>query len=297
MGKNCFFKDFEEFTKEINFDFSKHSTIGVGGVARVAFYPEDDTQLKLLINRLKEKEIGYIVVGNMSNVLPSDKPSEKAIICTKKMVSSQIGEKIYFSAGIMSGCLLRACRYAQKSGAEFLAGIPCTLGGALYMNAGVNGQYIADIVDRVVVYRDGEVIVLKAEECGYAYKHSLFMQTKDIILGVFLRLTDSDVKSIRENETEYLKRRSGLPKGKSMGCVFKNVESNDERISAGIYIDRAGLKGARCGGAYVSQEHANFIINNGSATAQDIRLLIEHIKQEVYAKYQIVLQEEIRYLE
>lgn len=297
MGKNCFFDDFEEFTKEINFDFSKHSTIGVGGVAKIAFYPEDETRLKLLINRLKEKEIGYIVVGNMSNVLPSDKPSGKAIISTKKMIASQIGQKTYFSAGIMSGCLLRACRYAQKSGVEFLAGIPCTLGGALYMNAGVNGRYIAEIVDKVVVYRDGEVIELKTEECGYAYKNSLFMQTNDIILGAFLRLTDSDIKSIREQEIEYLKRRSCLPKGKSMGCVFKNVEVNGERMSAGMYIDRAGLKGARCGGAYVSQEHANFIINDGSATAIDICSLISHIKQEVYARYQIVLQEEIRYLE
>ena len=296
MG-NIFYNRYEEFTKEINFDFSKHSSIGVGGVARIAFYPKDQMQLKELLARLKEEEVGYIVIGNMTNVLPPDKPSDKLIICTKKMTHFETENKMFFDAGIKSGNLLRICCNAGKSGAEFLAGIPCTLGGALYMNAGVNGRYISEIVDEVFIYHDGEMIALKAQECAFDYKNSLFMRTKDVILGATLRLVDSNKETIKAQENVYLKRRAHLPKGKSMGCVFKNTRINGERVSAGKWIEKAGLKGVRCGGAYVSMEHANFIINDNHATVKDIKTLIAHIKQEVYRQYQIVLEEEIQYLE
>ncbi len=294
MGKYSF-SNYDSFTKVEDFDFSKQSSIGVGSIAKMAFYPTDAQQIKELMLRLKSDGFKHIVLGNLTNVLPPDKDLEKVVISTKKMVESRIGKQVYVSAGVMSGCLLKACRYAQKSGVEFLAGIPCTLGGALYMNAGVNGRYIAEIVENVFVYRDGEMITLSQSECQYAYKKSVFMGNDDIILGATLRLADSDEKTIRANEKNYLERRSHLPKGKSMGCVFKNPI--DKGKSAGAWIEQAGLKGVRIGGAYVAAEHANFIINDGSATAQEIRQLIEYIKERVKIKCGIELHEEIRYLE
>ena len=296
MGEYLF-SGYMDFTKEEFFDFSKHSSIGVGGVARVAFYPKSTEEIKQLVSRLKRDDLKHIVLGNLTNVLPPDETLEKVVISTKKLVESRIGEQVYVSAGVTSACLLKACRYAKKSGAEFLAGIPCTIGGALYMNAGVNGRYIAEIVESVDVYRDGEIIKLSVNDCKYAYKQSVFMQNNDVILGATLCLTDSDEKHIAAQIGEYIERRKHLPKGKSMGCVFKNPLSQNTKISAGEWIEKSGLKGARCGGAYVSNQHANFIINDGGATSKDVKELIKLIKERVLSQHNIRLEEEIAYLE
>ena len=213
------------------------------------------------------------------------------------MIDSRFGSQVFVAAGLTSGRLLNACRCARKSGVEFLAGIPCTLGGAIYMNAGVRGRYIADIVENVLVYRDGQVEVLSVYECEYAYKSSVFMHTKDVILGATLRLKGSEEEKIRATEEEYWRLRKHLPKGRSMGCVFKNVFQNGVMTSAGEWIEKAGLKGKCCGDAYVSEQHANFIINMGNAKSRDIHSLIQIIKKEVYQQFGITLQEEIQYLE
>ena len=210
----------------------------------------------------------------------------------KKLVDVQIGKDTYVSAGAKSSEFLRACRYARKSGAEFLAGIPCTLGGALYMNAGVSGEYIAEIVKSVRVLRDGHIIDLPVEECKYSYKNSVFMERKDVILGATLCLTDASERNITEKEKYYLERRAHLPKGKSMGCVFKNPIGT----TAGALIEGAGLKGLRVGGAKVSEKHANFIINEQNATAEEIKSLISLIKNAVKSQYGTELSEEIQYL-
>ena len=158
------------------------------------------------------------------------------------------------------------------------------------MNAGVSGQYVADVVESVLVYRNGESRLLSKAECGYAYKKSVFMQNGDVIVGAALSLAKADEREIIERESYYEKRRAHLPKGRSMGCVFKNPEG----AYAGDLIEKSGLKGLRVGGAFVSKEHANFIINDGSCSAQDIETLIAIIKNAVLAQYGIALEEEIR---
>lgn len=280
------------FLTERPFDLKKHSSIGVGGRARLAVYPTSEQECLLLIGRLQETDISYYVVGNMTNILPMDGETETVIVCMKKLVDVQIGKDTYVSAGAKSSEFLRACRYARKSGAEFLAGIPCTLGGALYMNAGVSGEYIAEIVKSVRVLRDGHIIDLPVEECKYSYKHSVFMERKDVILGATLRLKDASERNITEKEKYYLERRAHLPKGKSMGCVFKNPIGT----TAGALIEGAGLKGLRVGGAKVSEKHANFIINEQNATAEEIKSLISLIKNAVKSQYGTELSEEIQYL-
>ena len=281
-----------EIKTQTPFDLAKHSTIGIGGKAKLAFYPKTIEEVCLVVSTLQTFEADYCIVGNMSNILPPDNPKDKIIVCLKELVGAQIGESGFALAGTNSGTLLRACRYARRSGVEFLAGIPCTLGGALYMNAGVNGKYIADVVQSVTILRDGQIKKLSIEECDYSYKHSVFMQNKDVILGAELRLKEESERCISETEKEYLKRRSHLPKGKSMGCVFKNLNG----FSAGKLIEEAGLKGIRHGNVYIAEEHANFIINGGKACEKDVRELIEKIKEIVYIKFGVMLEEEIRYL-
>jgi UDP-N-acetylmuramate dehydrogenase len=202
-----------------------------------------------------------------------------------------MGEAPLAYAGVSSGELLRACKKHGKLGAEFLAGIPCTVGGAAYMNAGVGGRYFSEIVRSVIVYEDGCLRTYPKEECGYAYKRSRFM-SGGVILGVVLELKDGSPRLVQEEMERWQQRRAHLPKGRSMGCVFKNPEGE----VAGKLIEGAGLKGLRIGGAVVSEQHANFIMNDKNATTSDVRSLIVKIQQAVYQKYGVRLKEEIEYL-
>ena len=285
------FESYKEFSQETPFSFSRHTTIGCGGNASRAFYPKNVTQFTTLLSKLQKDEIPYCILGNGSNVLPLDSDQEKVVISTKGLTAMFLTENGVFAyAGVTSAALLRFCQMNLYSGVEFLQGIPCTMGGALFMNAGVSGDYIADVVQNVLVYRDGKTRLLSKMECGYAYKKSVFMQNGDVIIGAALSLTRADEAEIEEKEKVYAVRRSHLPKGKSMGCVFKNPEG----AFAGELIERSGLKGLKIGGARVSNQHANFIINESGATARDIESLIDIIKNAVFAQYGVRLEEEIR---
>ena len=286
------FADYSNFTSKEPFDFKKNSAIGCGGEAAIAFYPESVEEVAALIEKLNKDGIKYHVLGNLSNVLPPDGFLPFAVIHTKKLVGMAFGETVFAYAGTTSGALLRACRREKRGGAEFLSGIPCTIGGALYMNAGADGKYVAEIVENVLVLREGKKRILSLEECQYSYKKSLFMENEDVILGASLRLERTTEEDIAKREAYYQKRRLHLPKGKSMGCVFKNPQGS----FAGALIEGCGLKGMRIGGAQISKEHANFIINDKGATSTDVRSLITLAKNAVYSQYGICLEEEIRYL-
>lgn len=275
---------------ESPFDFTRHSTIGCGGFAHLAYYPQNEEEVLYLLSTIQDD---WIAVGNLSNVLPFDEGTKKTVICTKKLTEiREEREGIFVAAGVTSGALLRYMKDVGYTGAEFFAGIPCTLGGMLYMNGGAGGKYVAEIVKSVRVIRNGKVLNLPVSDCEYAYKHSVFMRTNDFILGALLRLEKSDKQAVEGEIHRWYSKRAHLPKGKSMGCVFKNPQGG----SAGALIEGAGLKGARVGGAKVSELHANFIINDKNATAKDICLLIQKIKAAVYTKYGVILEEEIRYI-
>ena len=279
--------------KETPFDYAKGSSIGCGGSAPVAFYPKSVEELILLVNDLQQKGVPFTVLGNLTNVLPPDGESKTWVISTKKLTKIERTDGGVFAlAGVTSGLLLKKCKSLNLSGAEFLEGIPCTLGGALYMNAGVSGKYIAEITQSVTVLRAGKLVVLEKNDCNYAYKSSVFMRTNDVIVGALLRLEESSEETILERTAYYREKRAHLPKGKSMGCAFKNPTG----LVAGKLIEGAGLKGLRVGGAVVSTQHANFIINDKNATSTHIKTLIMLIKNAVFAQYKIRLEEEIRYL-
>jgi len=276
-----------------DFNCSKRSTIGTGGKAPYAFYPQSIKELIKLIDFFEEENVPFVAFGRMSNVLPPDGVFDKAVIMTTKLTGIEFTKNVFCEAGTTVGAFLRACGEHSKTGAEFLAGIPCTIGGALYMNAGVKGNYISDIVKKVLVYRQGKLSILPKKACGYGYKKSIFMEDGSIILGAELALEDGEKGQIEETIKDVLRSRTCLPRGKSMGCIFKNPLGD----SAGRLIEGAGLKGLRIGGASVSTVHANFIINDGNATSEEIKKLILIIKNAVYAQYKIGLEEEIRIIE
>ena len=291
--QNRFF-NYSDFTQEKPFSFAENSSIGCGGEAKICFCPKSVAELTALINRLKKDGIAYYILGNLTNVLPPDGTTERVIIRTKNLNGIAVtGNGVFVYAGGNAGALLSVCRREKLSGAEFLNGIPCTIGGALYMNAGAGGRYIDEIVESVLVLRDGKTKLLTKADCNYAYKHSAFMESGDVILGGALRLQKATADEISANEKYFAERRKHLPKGRSMGCVFKNPKN----AFAGDLIEKSGFKGMRIGGAKVSEEHANFIINDNGATAGEIRSLITIIKNGVFAQYGVRLEEEIRYLE
>lgn len=283
---------FPDLCLESPCSWKKHTTVGCGGDARAGVFPRSFTELIAVVDALQSGGYAYRVLGNGSNVLPGDGRSETAFVFTKLLSFCSFSSIPLAYAGTTAKAFLDACEECGKSGAEFLDGIPCTMGGAAYMNAGAAGRYLSEVVHSVIVYRKGELHSYLKDDCAYAYKSSRFMSDDGVILGVTFDLLDAPKEEIQEKRKFYRARRSGLPKGRSMGCVFKNPDGD----SAGRLIDGAGLKGMKIGGAYVSTEHANFIINDGYATSRDVKELITVIKNAVYQQYKIRLEEEIRYL-
>ena len=134
--------------------------------------------------------------------------------------------------------------------------------------------------------------MLSKEECGYAYKQSVFMKDKSVVLGASFLLEEADGETVARRRGEYVAARKKLPKGRSMGCVFKNPPGE----FAGKLIEGAGLKGLQVGGAVISEKHANFILNEGGATAADVHALVNLAKNAVFSQYGVELEEEIRYI-
>lgn len=294
MTEKHFLDGYASFPYEKPFPFSRHSSIGCGGKARCAFYPQTEGQLVELVSRLRVDGIRYYTVGNLTNVLPPDNDIDAVLISTKRLLSAQAAATgLYVGAGVNSGMFLRLCKTYGLGGAEFFAGIPCTMGGALFMNAGAAGEYIAPLVGGVKVFDGKKIITLSPSECRYEYKKSVFMQEDLLILGGTLRLPEMQEEEMVKRTQYFMQKRAHLPKGKSMGCVFKNPPNG----AAGKYIEGAGLKGLRIGGAHVSEKHANFIINDLGAKSSDIRALITFMKNAVLAQYNIRLEEEIRYIQ
>lgn len=274
-----------------NFSFSRNTTYGLGGNAPVVYYPKNLIEARRAVDDLNARNQEYFVIGNGSNVLASDYGFSGAVVSTKYLSGIiNIGDRLLCLAGTKTGALLAYCKRHNLSGLEYLNGIPATVGGAAYMNAGVGSDCIGNDIISVTVY-DGKTRVLSHEMCDFGYRRSTMRGINALILSITVKINATTSKEI-ERRTDYFKsRRSHLPKGKSCGCVFKNPSG----ISAGLLIDGAGCKGMSAGGAHVSREHANFIINDGG-TAKDVRALIEAVRSRVYEKFGILLREEVVYI-
>ena len=295
--KLLFSPEIENVRHEHDYSFREHSSMGVGGIAKTAFFPKKISELCAVVSRLKELDIPYRVLGNTTNSLPCEGESGKVAIFTTDMTSVQVdGDRVFALAGTTTSSLLDVCERYGKSGVEFLEGIPATVGGATFMNAGACGKRIDGAIEKVLVYKDGKIREMQKKDCDFSYKHSVFMQEETIILGATFLLETCDEEDVAKNRQYYRDLRKKLPVGKSLGCIFKNPQGEGQK-SAGQLIEGAGLKGLRRGGAFVSREHANFIINQGDATTDDILSLINLIKSAVFSQYGVRLEEEIRYLD
>lgn len=274
---------------ERDFSFAAHTSIGCGGIAAACARPADAAELCKLLAFLGREAVPYCFLGAGNNVLPADGFFDGVVICFSRMngIASD-GLGIVCGAGVSAGKLLRFAEERGIGGLEFLTGIPASVGGAAVMNAGVREGHLADVVFTVTGIQNGEIREFSREECKFSEKYSIF-QGGIAVTGVYLRGTRSTAEEIRKKRQDFSEKRKRLPKGKSMGCVFVNPAG----MSAGALIEDCGLKGLRVGNAYVSEAHANFIINGGAASAE-IEALISMVKERVFRKTGILLREEIK---
>lgn len=286
---------FPDMIYECPFSFCRHTTVGIGGSAPLGVYPKSSEEFAKVVCFLRLENIPYVILGNGSNILVSDKGFQGVAICTRKADAVEIGKDNLFIEAECGASVSRVLSFAAENGLDglsFLAGIPATMGGIVYMNAGAQGKYIESVLQCAEVLLEGKRVWLSAQDCRYSYKNSRFMHEDIILFKCVLRCSPSDPATVLKKYREILLMRNLLPKGKSLGCVFKNLPG----ISAGQLIEKCGLKGLRCGDAVVSARHANFIMNDSRATAEEYRSLINKVKQRVFSETGMVLTEEIRYI-
>ncbi|MDE6597281.1 MAG: UDP-N-acetylmuramate dehydrogenase [Clostridia bacterium] len=277
---------------EVNFSFAKNTTYGCGGCAKIAYFPTDINQAIFVYDYLVKENIKFVTLGNGSDVLASDGGFDGAVISTKNLKGIvPISENSLFCfAGTTVSELLKYCVLNGCGGLEYLAGIPASVGGLLYMNGGAFNKHIGDNTLSVKFY-DGNLHDLSNKKCKFGHKYSTMQDINSLIIGAELIFEPKTGDRVKKDIDLILTARGSQPKGKSCGCVFKNYGE----ISAGKIIDEAGLKGLSNGGAKVSEEHANFIINCGNKSA-DVYKLIKEVKRRVYDSFGVCLEEEVVYI-
>lgn len=282
---------------KINEPMSKHTTFKLGGVADVLVMPESLEELIAVLGYAKERKIPVTVIGNGSKILVLDGGIRGIVIkLASKFAKVQFdGECVKALAGVTLPYISRRAKAESLSGLEFACGIPATLGGAIFQNAGAYDGDMASVVEEVTYLDENlNLVTKKNEDLGFGYRNSFFKKNKDkgyVIVSAVLRLHKGDVEEIeckiREN-TE--KRASKQPlEYPSAGSVFKRPDG----YFVGKLVEDAGLKGKVIGNAQVSEKHSGFIVNKGNATAKDVVELIEYIKAQIFDKFGVKLEEEI----
>ncbi|MFV0480034.1 MAG: UDP-N-acetylmuramate dehydrogenase [Anaerorhabdus sp.] len=293
--ENKQYMELSRFCKvEQDVPLSRMTTLRIGGIARYVAYPESMLELDQIVCMAQEMKLPIKVIGKGSNLLCSDEVYEGIVICLGQPLTEFYFDKEECVAQA-GGSLIALAYEAMKhslSGLEFAAGIPGTLGGATFMNAGAYKNSMKDIIDEVMVYRDHKFEWMKKEECDFQYRHSIFQDNPDwIIVAVRLKLklsNKNDIESIMSDRRERRMKAQPL-EFPSAGSIFRNLET----ISAWEIIDQLGYRGKRHGGALVSPKHVNFIVNENCSTAQEFLELIEMIQMDAKEKMGYDLKTEV----
>lgn len=299
---------FDEVTKQLQavlepenllFDepMKGYTTFRVGGPAKWMAAPEDEQQLRIILKICKETNTPYFVLGRGSNLLVSDRGFDGVVINLRKnftkITTDKEAKTITAEAGASLPAVSQAALSAGLTGLEFVAGIPGTMGGGLFMNAGAYGGELKQIVtEAAVMAPDGVIRHVPNEKMELGHRLSSFMRTDEIILSVTMQLADGDPQSIKAMMDDFnARRRDKQPlEYPSAGSTFKRPTG----YFAGKLIEDAGLKGFSVGGAEVSEKHAGFVINTGTATASDIWNLCQEVRKRVFVQFGVELEPEIQ---
>jgi UDP-N-acetylmuramate dehydrogenase len=282
------------FALQENRSLSELSTFGIGGPARYFCEVSSITAMQELLADCFSQKIPYLVIGKGSNTLFDDRGFEGLVILNKISFCIYTDLEIYVGAGYSFALLGVQAARKGLTGLEFASGIPASVGGAVYMNAGANGMETSQVIKEVsYISEKGELEELPKEKIAFSYRSSSFQNKKGALVAArFLLEPSSDARQKQLKIIDY--RTKTQPYGeKSAGCIFRNPS---KELAAGALIEQCGLKGVSVGGAQVSHLHANFIVNKGGAKAQDVLSLIALISERVYAKTGITLETEVRYI-
>lgn len=268
------------------------NTFGIGGHAEYFIEVHDIPTLQETLRYCKENHLPYYVLGKGSNVLFDDRGFGGLVIANRIQFLEKPNEHTWHVGAGYSFSLLGSQTARQGwSGLEFASGIPGSVGGAVYMNAGANGSETCETLFSVdFVNPEGELLCLPKEKLSFAYRCSSFQKEKGVIAGATFCLTPSSEARQKQLTIIDYRKKTQPYDAKSAGCVFRNPDCGH----AGALIDQSGLKGKSIGGAQVSTMHANFLINSGNATTSDILSLIEFVQKEVKEKQGIDLEHEVR---
>lgn len=277
---------------------SKHTTFGIGGIAKTFIYANSVKGLSQLIKYLNENNLEYIVIGHGTNLLISEKTFDKVFIKLSGDFNkfSFNNEYVTCGSGVSLQSLARETLKNGLGGLEKIGSIPGSIGGASIMNAGVRYFDFSTYVHQIgAIDRQGNEVIFSKDECNYSYRESKFQYTDEyIITFATLKLEKCDTKPLIDVlNASFEKRRQTQPKGKSAGCFFKN--SNNQ--SSGQLIDACGLKGLKINDAMVSYEHGNFILNTNKASFNDVLELANKVKDEVKKQKGFDLVFEVRIIE
>ncbi len=276
------------------------NTYHIGGTAKYLVSPNSIADLVKVLKLLKENNEKYFVLGNGSNIVLNDREYDGAVIRLNKLNGIEIHKDLqmaYAEAGAMLPKLVTESTNKSLTGLEFAAGIPGTIGGSIYGNAGAYNACILDYVTSVTVLDENlEIKTIEHEDITYSYRTSMFKENKNyIILGAKFFLKEGDKQSSLDIIEDRRRRRveSQPLEYPSAGSVFRNPEGD----YAGRLIESCELKGFNIGGAQVSEKHANFVINRGNATSQDVYKLINHIHKTVLEKTNVDLRIEQEFID
>lgn len=274
---------------------SKYTTFKIGGPAKILIEAVSDEEILKIIKLFDEMNENYLIIGNGSNLLISDKVFERPVLVLDKNFAKieRIDEvTLYAESGASLKSLANKALDLGLGGLEAISGIPGTVGGAVYMNAGAYGSEIKDVVTKIRCIKDEKIVELDASEVNFAHRRSIFQEKGYVILGAYFKLEKKAREEIEAEQKDYTQRRVDKQplEYPSAGSVFKRPEGH----YASKLIEDAGLKGLSVGGAMVSKKHSGFIINTGGASFDDVVTLIEKVKAIVKEKFAVDLEEEIR---
>src|SRR3989344_3280473 len=304
-----------------NVSLAPFTTFKIGGKARYFLQAKTQDDVVGAIRAAREARIPYLILGGGSNILASDHGYQGLVIRIANTVFEHLGDgRVRCGAGLALSRLIYCAKEINLGGIEYMAGIPGTVGGAVYGNAGAWGRGFGEVVKEAVVYRDDKVLTLTHDDLGFVYRGSAIKKNGGIIMEITIILVPEDKKSIQEKTYEVIKKRNKAEvKEPSAGCVFKNIDlkkiqidkekvmkaldlneeeygkaTNHDKLPVGFIIDRLGLKEKIIGRAKISECHGAYIVNMGGAKAEDVVMLMSFIKTKVRNHLGIQLEEEVQ---
>lgn len=289
-----------EIEHKENFDLLPYNTLRISSIASDVYFPSTIKQLTLLLANLDNP----LIIGRGSNLLLSSKGIKRPVIVTKHLNKVDIEPPFFeIEAGAPVGKLAEMALELKLHGFEFLSALPATLGGAVCMNAGANGQAISDYFISAEVYDTKEDVVktFSKDDMKFSYRNSaLKNQDRYVLMSAkFELLKGDDFESIQNLMDDNLEKRKEFQpslKDPNLGCVFKNPNKDGVNLSAGMLLDKCNLKSCPVGGAMVYHKHANFIINFNEATSLDYLKLMKEMQTRVFEQFDIILQPEVVYV-